>query len=76
MEGRAPARAGYTVFAGGERAGEVRSGSWGPSLGKNVATALVVPSAAAEGTPLEIEIRGTRHPAVTVPLPFYRRPKK
>jgi aminomethyltransferase len=75
MEGRAPARAGYAVFASGERAGEVRSGSWGPSVAKNIATALVAPSAAAEGTPLEIEIRGARHPAVTVPLPFYRRPK-
>ncbi len=76
MEGRAPARAGYPVFAGGERVGEVRSGSWAPSVASNIATALVAPAAAAEGTALEVEIRGTRHPAETAPLPFYRRPKK
>jgi len=75
MEGRAPARAGYAVFAGGARVGEIRSGSWGPSVAKNIATALVAPSAAAEGTPLDVEIRGTHHPARTTALPFYRRPK-
>ena len=38
MEGRVPARAGYPVFAGGERVGEIRSGSFGPAVGKNIAT--------------------------------------
>jgi aminomethyltransferase len=75
MEGRAPARAGYAVFSGDARVGEVRSGSWGPSVAKNIATALLAPSSSAEGTPLDVEIRGTRHPARTVALPFYRRPK-
>jgi aminomethyltransferase len=75
MEGRVPARAGYPVFANGERAGEIRSGSFGPTVQKNVATALVAPAAAAEGTRLEVEVRGTRHPAIVVPLPFYKRPK-
>ena len=50
-------------------------GSWGPSVAKNIATALVAPPAAAEGTPLDVEIRGTHHPARTTALPFYRRPK-
>jgi glycine cleavage system H protein len=63
MEGRVPARAGYPVLAGGVRVGEIRSGSFGPAVGKNIATALVEPSAAAEGTALEVEVRGTRHPA-------------
>jgi len=75
MEGRVPARAGYPVFAGGARVGEIRSGSFGPAVGKNIATALVEPSAAAEGTALEVEVRGTRHPAVVVPVQFYKRPK-
>ncbi len=75
MDGRVPARAGYPVFSAGERVGEVRSGSFGPAVGKNIATALIEPGAAAEGTPLEVEVRGTRHPAVTAPLPFYKRPK-
>jgi aminomethyltransferase len=75
MEGRVPARAGYPVLKDGERVGEIRSGSFGPTVQKNVATALVPPSAAAEGTRLEVEVRGARHPAVVVPLPFYKRPK-
>ena len=76
MEGRAPAREGYAVWSDGRLVGEVRSGSPAPSLGnKNVATALVEPAAAAAGTALEVEIRGTKHPAAVVPLPFYKRSK-
>ncbi|MBV8367607.1 MAG: glycine cleavage system aminomethyltransferase GcvT [Candidatus Eremiobacteraeota bacterium] len=75
MDGRVPARAGYPVFAGGVRVGEVRSGSFGPSVAKSIGTALVEASAAPDGTRLEIEIRGTRHAAAVTPLPFYKRPK-
>jgi aminomethyltransferase len=75
MEGRVPARAGYAVLADGVRVGEIRSGSYGPSVDKNIATALVEPSGAAEGTRLEVEVRGARHAAVVTPMPFYRRPK-
>ncbi|MBV8117306.1 MAG: glycine cleavage system aminomethyltransferase GcvT [Candidatus Eremiobacteraeota bacterium] len=74
MEGRAPAREGYAVWMDGRDVGEVRSGSRAPSVGnKNVATALVAPDAATLGTTLEVEIRGTRHPATVVALPFYKR---
>jgi aminomethyltransferase len=74
MDGRAPARAGYHVFHDGAAAGEVRSGSPAPALGgKNIATALVAESAAAPGAQLEVEIRGQRHPAHVVTLPFYKR---
>jgi aminomethyltransferase len=73
LDGRVPARAGYAVYRDGDRVGEVRSGSWGPALQKSIATALVERSAAAEGTELEIEIRGTRHAARVVALPFYKR---
>ncbi len=75
MEGRVPAREGYPVFAAGERVGEVRSGSFGPAVNANIATALLEPSAAADGAELEIEVRGTRHRARVVPLPFYKRAK-
>jgi aminomethyltransferase len=74
MEGRVPARAGYPVFAQGERVGEIRSGSFGPSVGKNVATALVAPQAADEGAQLEVEVRGSMHRASVSALPFYKRP--
>jgi aminomethyltransferase len=75
MEGRVPARAGYPVLAGGRRVGEIRSGSLGPSVGKNIATALVAPAAASDGTALTVEVRGAEHAAVVTPMPFYRRPK-
>ncbi len=75
LEGRVPAREGYAVFANGARVGTVRSGSMAPSLGnKNVATALVGKDASVVGTTLEIEVRGVRHGATVVPLPFYKRP--
>jgi len=76
MEGRVPARAGYSVLRDGARCGEIRSGSWGPSVGKNVATALVDAAAAEPGTALEVEVRGARHAASVAPLPFYKRPKR
>ena len=76
MDGKAPARAGYRVFAGTEQAGTVRSGSPAPALGgKNIATALVPARHAAPGTALDVEIRGHRHAARVVPLPFYKRPR-
>ncbi|MGA8535442.1 MAG: glycine cleavage system aminomethyltransferase GcvT [Candidatus Tumulicola sp.] len=74
MEGRAPAREGYPVWFQGRNVGEIRSGSPAPSVGnKNVATALVAREAATLGTALEVEIRGARHRATVVPLPFYKR---
>jgi len=76
MEGRAPAREGYAVWLGDRVVGSVRSGSIAPSVGnKNIATALLAPEAAAGGTRLAVEIRGAKHEAAVVPLPFYKRPK-
>ncbi|MBV8644636.1 MAG: glycine cleavage system aminomethyltransferase GcvT [Candidatus Eremiobacteraeota bacterium] len=76
MDGRVPARSGYPVHAGGARVGEVRSGSFGPAVEKNVGTALVEASAATDGTRLEVEVRGVPQAATVVPLPFYKRPKE
>ena len=74
LDGRVPARGGYAVFSGGARVGEIKSASIAPAYGnKNVATALVKRDAAAVGTPLDVEIRGTLHGARVVPLPFYKR---
>ncbi|BDE05348.1 aminomethyltransferase [Vulcanimicrobium alpinum] len=75
MQGRVPARAGYPVLLDGAPVGEIRSGSWGPSVQKNIATALVSAPAATAGTRLAVEVRGTAHVASVEPLPFYRRPK-
>ncbi|HET9029356.1 MAG TPA: glycine cleavage system aminomethyltransferase GcvT [Candidatus Aquilonibacter sp.] len=76
MAGRAPAREGYKVFLGDREVGEVRSGSMAPSVeNKNIATALVAKDAATVGTTLAVEIRGTKHDATVVNLPFYKRAK-
>jgi aminomethyltransferase len=76
LDGRVPARSGYPVFAGEAVVGVVRSGSTAPSVeNKNIATALVEASAAAIDARLEIEIRGVRHAATVVALPFYKRAK-
>jgi len=75
MSGRAPAREGYKVFLGDREVGEIRSGSMAPSVqNKNIATALVSKEAATAGTTLAVEIRGTKHEATVVALPFYKRP--
>ena len=74
LEGKAPARAGYGVWRGAQKVGEIRSGSPAPALGgKNIATALVRKSAAVPGESVEVEIRGRRERAAVVPLPFYKR---
>ncbi len=65
-------RHGYPVFAKGNPSGEVRSGTMSPTLGIPIGTAYVPPDCAAEGSPLEIEIRGKRIPATVQKMPFYK----
>jgi len=74
LDGRVPARAGYAVYAGDVQVGAIRSGSVAPSLGNtNVATMLACKSATALGTRLDVDVRGARHAATVVSLPFYKR---
>jgi aminomethyltransferase len=74
LEGRAPARSGYAVFAGGRRIGEVSSATTAPALGGcNVALAFVERAQSGTDRECAIEIRGERRPARMVALPFYRR---
>ena len=65
-------RHGYPVFAKGKPSGEVRSGTMSPTLGIPIGTAYVPVESAAEGSPIEIEIRGKRVPAVVQKMPFYK----
>ncbi len=77
LAGRVPARAGYPVYFGAERIGEVKSASLAPSVqNRNIATVLVPKPATIPGTVLGIEIRGAIHEATVVPLPFYKRARK
>ena len=65
-------RHGYPVFVNGKPSGEVRSGTMSPTLGIPIGTAYVPPESAAEGSALEIEIRGRRIPATVQKMPFYK----
>jgi aminomethyltransferase len=69
------ARSHYAVSAGGQRTGEVTSGTKSPTLGKAIAMAYVRAEHAAVGGEVEVEIRERRVRGRIVPLPFYRRPK-
>jgi len=68
-------RAGYSVIdpATDHAVGRVTSGAPSPTLGHGIAMAYVPLAVSAEGTQLEIDIRGSREDAVVVALPFYRR---
>lgn len=74
-EGRRAGRAGYRVLHGDTEVGTVTSGALSPTLGRPIAMAFVAPAVSAEGTSLDIDIRGTRIPARVTALPFYRRKK-
>ena len=73
ITGRGIARAEHRVFSGDEPVGEVRSGSWAPTLEKAIGTAYVPKALAEPGTELEIEVRKRRLPAQVVAMPFYKR---
>ena len=70
VDGKLPAREGAPVFAGDRAVGIVTSGGFSPSLGAPIAMAYVASDCAADGTPLEIEVRGKRLMARVVPMPF------
>ena len=74
LQGRAIARHGQPVIAGGEPAGEVTSGSYSFTLDHSIATASLDGDVPADAE-LSVDIRGTVAAATVVPLPFYRRPK-
>ncbi|HWX20261.1 MAG TPA: glycine cleavage system aminomethyltransferase GcvT [Candidatus Binatia bacterium] len=69
----APPRPHYPVWSSGAHIGQVVSGTQSPSLGTGIGLAYVPPEFAKPQTPLEIEIRGNRAPAVVVPKPIYRK---
>ena len=70
-EGRQPARGHTPIHApGGDSVGEVTSGGFGPSANGPVAMGYVARAHAADGTPLELMVRGKPLPARVAPLPF------
>lgn len=73
MIGRGIARGGYRVATpDGDDVGEVTSGMPAPTLGKNLALALVRADVARAGTELDVVIRGKPVRARVVKTPFYQ----
>ncbi len=69
----APPRAHYAVLsAEGETLGELTSGVLSPSLGKGIGMAYLPRGGVKVGTPLQIDVRGRKFPAVVVKKPFYK----
>lgn len=73
MVGRGVARPGHTLYHAGAPVGRVSSGTYSPSLDKNIGLGWVTPGLAQPGTSLEVDIRGKRVAARVARLPFYRR---
>lgn len=73
VTGRGIARAGYPVKAEGKVVGCVTTGSPAPSLGKNMALALIDAAYAEIGKEIAVEVRGKDIEAVIVAKPFYKR---
>jgi aminomethyltransferase len=77
-EGRAPAREGTEIAdKTGRVIGKVTSGGFGPSLNGPMAMGYVESAFAADGTPVDLLVRGKAMPAAVAPMPFvphtYRR---
>lgn len=70
---RAVAREGYEVFSGGEKIGIVTSGSFAPTVGKNIGLVLVKKRDLSKGDTVSVRIRGKDYTAEIVDVPFYRR---
>ncbi|HXF48926.1 MAG TPA: glycine cleavage system aminomethyltransferase GcvT [Verrucomicrobiae bacterium] len=72
MTEKAIPRKGCGIFSGGQKVGEVTSGTFSPSLEKGIGLGYVPTALAEVGRKLEIEIRGKNAAAVVVPAPFYK----
>ena len=67
---RAPAREGTEIYHDGYVVGRVTSGGFSPSLDIPIAMGYVRADLAADGSPVELMIRGKLRPAEICPLPF------
>jgi aminomethyltransferase len=66
-------REGYPILAAGREIGWVSSGTYSPTLDKNVAMVFLEPQEAVVGREVRVAIRTREYPAQVVKLPFYRR---
>jgi aminomethyltransferase len=71
-EGKAIAREGVEIAIAGKVVGKVTSGGFAPSLGRAIAMGYVERTQSANGTKVELVVRGKPVPAEIVPMPFVK----
>ncbi len=76
VTGKGIARSEYPVLSDGRRIGTVTTGSFAPTIGKNLGLALIEASYAVIGQSLDIEIRNKPVAAEVIKRPFYSRKEK
>ncbi|WP_224361962.1 glycine cleavage system aminomethyltransferase GcvT [Hyalangium versicolor] len=67
-------RHGYSIMKGGQKVGEVTSGTMGPSVKKPIGIGYVPAELSAEGSTFDVDIRGRPVPAQVVKTPFWKKP--
>lgn len=75
MVERGIARSHYLIQKDGEEVGFITSGSFSPTLNKNIALGLIRADLAVMGSALDVIIRGKAVKAQIIPTPFYKRTK-
>lgn len=75
MVERGIARSHYPIQKDGEEVGFITSGSFSPTLNKNIALGLIRADLAEMGATLDVVIRGKAVKAQIIPTPFYKRTK-
>jgi aminomethyltransferase len=76
MVDRGVPRSHYEVYANGAKIGHVTTGSYSPSLKKNIGLALLDGSYSETGTGVEVVVRNRNLKAVIVETPFYKKKYK
>jgi aminomethyltransferase len=71
-EGKAIAREGAEIVIAGKTVGKITSGGFAPSLERAVAMGYVDKAQSANGTKVELLVRGKPVPADIVPMPFVK----
>lgn len=69
-------RSHYEVYAGGKKIGYVTTGSFSPTLKKNIGNALIDAEYAKEGTEIEVSVRNKKLKAKIIKRPFYTKKYK
>lgn len=70
IDGRQPAREGAEIYNDNTKIGQITSGGFSPSLQMPIAMGYVSAGFAADGSKVEIDVRGKRLAATVTPMPF------